>query len=97
MHRTTGDFIAIADQDDIWEADKIANQMTTIGNKLLCSGLTRPFSTDGSFAYFDNRPRNVSIFRMMFLGLPGHTMLFRRELLRMMPPATHPILQRITL
>ena len=43
MHRTTGDFIAIADQDDIWEADKIANQMTTIGNKLLCSGLTRPF------------------------------------------------------
>ena len=90
MHRTTGDFIAIADQDDIWEADKIAYQMTTIGNKLLCSGLTRPFSTDGSFAYFDNRPRNVSIFRMMFLGLPGHTMLFRRELLRMMPPVTYP-------
>lgn len=90
MQRATGEYIAIADQDDIWEKDKIASQMEAIGNKLLCSGHSRPFSTDGSFAHFDNRPRNVSIFRMLFLCLPGHTLLFKRELLAMLPPLHHP-------
>ena len=86
LHRATGDYIAISDQDDIWERDKIETQMRCIGDKLLCSGHSRPFSTDGSFAYFDNRPRNVNIFRMMFLGLPGHTLLCKRALINLLPP-----------
>lgn len=90
MQRATGDYIAISDQDDIWECDKIAVQMKNIGDKLLCSGHTRPFSTDGSFAFFDQRVRNTSIFRMLFNCLPGHTLLFRRELLSMLPPLEHP-------
>ena len=71
MQRATGDYIAISDQDDIWETDKIENQMNSIGKNLLCSGFSRPFSTDGSFAYFDHRKRNVNVVRMCFLGLPG--------------------------
>ena len=91
LHRATGDYIAISDQDDIWERDKIETQMRCIGDKMLCSGHSRPFSTDGSFAYFDNRPRNVNIFRMMFLGLPGHTLLCKRALINLLPPIESPI------
>lgn len=90
MQRAEGDFIAISDQDDIWQPDKTALQVEAMGSNLLCSGHSRPFSTDGSFAHFDPRPRNTSIFRMLFLGLPGHTMLLRRELLAMLPPLNHP-------
>lgn len=91
MQRATGDYIAISDQDDIWETDKIENQMKSIGKNLLCSGFSRPFSTDGSFAYFDHRKRNVNVVRMCFLGLPGHTLLLRRELINMLPPLEHSI------
>ena len=65
--------------------------MNSIGKNLLCSGFSRPFSTDGSFAYFDHRKRNVNVVRMCFLGLPGHTLLFRRELINMLPPLEHSI------
>jgi glycosyltransferase, group 2 family protein len=91
LHRAKGDYIAISDQDDIWERDKIETQMRCIEDKLLCSGHSRPFSTDGSFAYFDNRPRNVNIFRMMFLGLPGHTLLCKRALINLLPPLESPV------
>lgn len=91
MRRATGSFIAVSDQDDIWEPHKIAEQMRAIGPNMMCSCHSRPFSSDGSFAHFDSRPRNTSIFRMMFLALPGHTLLFRRELLGELPPDNHPI------
>ena len=91
MQRATGDYIAISDQDVIWETDKIENQMNSIGKNLLCSGFSCPFSTDGSFAYFDHRKRNVNVVRMCFLGLPGHTLLLRRELINMLPPLEHSI------
>ena len=65
--------------------------INSIGKNLLCSGFSRPFSTDGSFAYFDHRKRNVSVVRMCFLGLPGHTLLFRRELVNMLPTLEHSI------
>lgn len=93
MKRASGDFIAIADQDDIWETDKIEIQMKAIGKNLLCSGHSRPFSTDDAFAYFDERHRNVNVIRMMFLGLPGHTMLLRRELMEQLPDSSHPIFE----
>lgn len=86
MRRATGDFIAVSDQDDIWKPRKLELQRAAIGDCLLCSGHSRPFSTDGSFAHFDARRPNVCLPRMLFVSLPGHTFLFRRELLfRLMP------------
>ena len=81
LRRVTGDYVAICDQDDHWRPGKISMQMRTIGDKLLCGCHSRPFSTDGSFAYFDARRPNTHLFRMLFNNLPGHTLLFRRELL----------------
>ena len=46
MQQATGDYIAIADQDDIWEHNKIEIQIKAIGDSLLCSGHSRPFSND---------------------------------------------------
>ena len=57
MSRAKGDFIAIADQDDIWELDKIENQMNSIQDNWLSSGFSKPFA-DNESIYFDNRIPN---------------------------------------
>ncbi len=86
MRKATGDFIAISDQDDIWEADKIEKQIDAIGNKLLCGGHSRPFSEDGAFVHFEERHPNTNLIRLLFItSIPGHTMLMRRELLEIIP------------
>lgn len=82
MRRATGDFIAISDQDDIWEADKLALQSAAIGDKWLCSGFTVPFSDDGFPVSVDMRLPNYHLIRCTYLSpLAGHTMLFRRQML----------------
>lgn len=80
IRRATGDFIALSDQDDIWHPDKIEKQMARIGGNLLCSCHSRPFSDDGAYVYYDSRTPNYHLQRLIFDGLPGHTMLFRRQL-----------------
>lgn len=86
MQRTTGDFIAICDQDDIWMPDKISRQVNAIGDKLLCGGRSKPFSEDGSFVFYDKRLPNITLFRMLYCAeIAGHTMLIKRELLDLLP------------
>ncbi len=86
MQRAKGDYIAICDQDDIWEKDKIALQIASIGNKLMCAGRSKPFSEDGSFVYYDIRMPNVTLLRMLYCAeIAGHTMLIRRDLLDLLP------------
>ena len=80
IRKAQGDYIAISDQDDIWHSDKIEKQMTKIGDKLLCSCHSKPFSDDGAYIYYDPRTPNYNLIRLVFDGLPGHTMLFKREL-----------------
>lgn len=86
MRRTTGRYIAIADQDDIWEHDKIEKQMDAIGDNLLCAGFSRPFTTTGVPIRFDNRIPNHHLLRMIYVGmLSGHTLLLDRQLLELIP------------
>lgn len=87
MHRATGDYIAICDQDDVWELDKLEKQMNALGNAWLVGGISKPFATDGTPVSFDSRLPNIHLLRMMYVGMmPGHTQLFRRELLMALPP-----------
>lgn len=82
MRRATGEYIAISDQDDIWEKDKLELQAAAIGNKWLCSGFSVPFSDDGFPVKVDMRVPNYHIIRATYLcQLPGHTLLFRRRML----------------
>lgn len=86
MRRAQGDFIALCDQDDLWEADKLERQLAAIGHQLLCGGRSVPFSEDGSFVYQDPRRPNTTALRMMYCAeIAGHTMFFRRQLLDLLP------------
>lgn len=88
MQRAKGDFIAISDQDDIWEDRKLEWQMEAIGNHLLCSGVSEPFPSEGC----DLRLPNYSLLRLIYVGssLPGHTLLFPRRLLELIPDVSAP-------
>lgn len=81
MLRAQGDYIALSDQDDLWRPEKIALQMAAIGDCLLCSGRSKPFTDDNLFVYDDSRVPNHSLIRFIFGCLPGHTFLFKRELI----------------
>lgn len=44
---TTGDFVALADQDDIWTEDHIEKLVDNIGNKAVCVGDAQMVDADG--------------------------------------------------
>lgn len=86
MRRASGELLALCDQDDIWEPDKLAVQVEALGDDWLCSGFSRPFSEGGYPALWDARRPNYHLLRVLYLGvLPGHTLLLRRSLLRYLP------------
>ncbi len=85
LRRASGEFIAICDQDDIWEPTKIEKQMAAIGDHLLCTCRTKPFSTDGSPVNYDSRKPNYALPRMLYTSIGGHTMLLDRQMLDMIP------------
>lgn len=88
LHKSKGDFIAVCDQDDIWELNKLERQMQTIGNRLMCGAFSQPFSSDGSLVKWDDRQPCLHALRLCYLSeVPGHVQLFRRELLRYLPSA----------
>ncbi|MDD7251891.1 MAG: glycosyltransferase [Prevotellaceae bacterium] len=93
MARAQGDYIAISDQDDIWEPRKLEIQAQAIGDKMLCSARSVPFSTDGYPVKVDRRRPNTHLIRLAYIcELPGHSMLFRRRLLDFIHDGEHSML-----
>ena len=87
IKRATGDYIALSDQDDIWEPYKIERQIGMIGNKMLSSGFSKPFANgEGIKIHFDQRIPNFNLERVVYVSsLAGHTMLFKKEFIAMIP------------
>ena len=85
LRRAGGDYIAICDQDDIWEPAKVEKQVAAIGDSLLCTCRSKPFSVDGSPVNYDSRTPNYSLPRMLYTSIAGHTMLLNRRLLDLIP------------
>lgn len=86
ISKANGDFIAISDQDDIWNKNKLELQLKNIGKHLLCGGRSIPFSTQTGIARIDMRIPNFNLLRWLFIGsISGHTMMLSRELLKKMP------------
>ena len=86
LRRATGDYIAISDQDDIWEPNKISRQMAALGDRWLCGGFSKPFSSDGFPVKWDDRVPCLHLLRLCYLSeIPGHVQLLRRELLEDLP------------
>lgn len=90
----TGDFIAIADQDDIWELTKIEKLLAKINedkNTLLVHCISARFEKFGKFHLKSHKLVNYSAgkdVRNFFLSnyISGHNMLLRRSLLEMSLP-----------
>lgn len=83
MQRAQGDLIAISDQDDIWEDNKLEVQVKAIGNKMCCAGKSVPFTSESVSASIDLRPTNYNLLRIIFVGtLTGHTMIITKALLK---------------
>jgi glycosyltransferase involved in cell wall biosynthesis len=98
IKRATGDYIALSDQDDIWELDKIEIQVNTIGEKWLSCGFSKLFSS-GQEIYFDKRIPNPSIERLIYVNTlaAGHTFLLNRKLLAYVPETTSILYDHIIL
>ncbi len=90
IRNASGEYVAIADQDDIWLPDKIEKEMETIQDNLLCFCLSRPFSEEKEI-WFDPRLENYGLLRTIFVNeIPGHTMLMKKQLIDLMP-FNHPM------
>lgn len=88
MRRATGDLIAISDQDDLWLPDKLEATAAGLGDHLMCVGRNEPFTLrDGREVtlHYDRRKPNCDLIRLLYASMPGHCMLFRRELLDLLP------------
>ena len=98
MKRAKGEFIAISDQDDIWESDKIETQINTIGDKWLSCGFSKPFSPDKNI-FFDKRIPNPGIERLIYVNTlaAGHSMLLNQEMFPLIPKDTSIIFDHIIL
>lgn len=86
MQRATGDYIAICDQDDIWVDNKLEKQARAIGDNMMCVCRTEPFSDEKGTLPYDHRLPNISLIRLLYASVAGHTMFFKREFLTLLPP-----------
>ena len=83
MAYATGDYIALSDQDDVWELTKIEEQLNAIGDNWICFHPSPPFYGEKPSANYvhDDRLPNYGLERMLFLGvIMGHTMMLDRKL-----------------
>lgn len=77
--RAKGRLIAIADQDDVWQKDKIRLQVEAIGEKSLCyHDVTRGTEMKGSVVV-SYKPYMESL---LFRSILGHTMLLKADFIQ---------------
>ena len=73
--RATADFVAIADQDDVWFADKIERQVSQIGDHNICFAAHLRGASLNAASKVEPQ---YSLKALLFGGFAGHTMLLRR-------------------
>lgn len=74
--RATGDYIALADQDDVWYPQKLEKQIDAIGNNDMCYSMHHrgPDMQHTHIVSYQCAPE-----RQLFAAIVGHSMLMRRE------------------
>lgn len=77
--RSTGHFVALSDQDDVWYPEKLSRQVAAIGHNDIC------FSCYDRGADADHTTLVSQQYRLealLFAGFAGHTMLLRGDFAR---------------
>jgi len=88
----TGDYIALSDQDDLWELNKIELLVNTIGENMLIFSDSEFIDREGKSlgkvkSQFHNFVKgDISIAVIFDTCVPGHAMLFKKELLNYLFP-----------
>ena len=78
--RATGDFVAIADQDDVWYPQKLERQVAAIGSHDICAS-SHTYGETFQDSMVNNFPYNIE--RLLFFSnVCGHTMLCRRDFIQ---------------
>lgn len=85
FYQTKGDYIAISDQDDIWLPDKIKELIEDIGDNYLISSISNYLVKNNVIKEeYDN-----GFFPLRYVSLQntlsGHDILFKKELLNLIP------------
>lgn len=92
LDKCTGEFIAIADQDDIWELNKISIMVENIGNNYLLYHNSNYIDDKGSLSGLSIRSHhrfvagNCAINLLYYNCVAGHTCLINKDLLEITPP-----------
>lgn len=74
--KATGDFIALADQDDIWYPEKLEKQINAIGESDMCYSQHHRGYDQVTMRLVDYK---CAPERQMFSPIVGHSMLLRKE------------------
>lgn len=86
MHRSTGELIAVCDQDDIWLPTKLDEQAAAMKDGLMmCVCRSEPFSDTGAPVRYDSRCPNCNLIRLFYASMMGHCQMLRRSLLDYIP------------
>lgn len=77
--RTSGDLVALSDQDDVWYPNKIEKQVEAIGNHDICFCCHMRGRNCENSSYVTPQ---YSLEALLFTGFAGHTMLLRGDFVR---------------
>ncbi|MDR2291929.1 MAG: glycosyltransferase [Prevotellaceae bacterium] len=89
--RAVGEYIAFADQDDIWKLDKIEKLVECIGNNWMAVCFSIPFHNETEIKEEPDlsklQPPNLALERQLYVAIAaaGHAMLINRILLEKVP------------
>ncbi|MDR2065107.1 MAG: glycosyltransferase [Prevotellaceae bacterium] len=89
--RAVGEYIAFADQDDIWKLDKIEKMLECIGNNWMAVCFSIPFHNESEIKEEPDlsklQPPNLALERQLYVpgAAAGHAMLIHRILLEKIP------------
>lgn len=87
--RATSDYVAISDQDDIWELNKLEQQMNTIGDNWLSCHYSRPFLKKNGDIHSDFQLPNLFLERLVYCGfLGGHSFVIKKNIIDLAPHNT---------
>jgi glycosyltransferase involved in cell wall biosynthesis len=95
MRAAKGDYIALSDQDDIWVSSKITKLMEGIGNCSLVYSDSQLIDQEGreipiKMSHLKRQiPYNSPLMYTFGAWAPGHTMLFKKEVLETALPLSN--------